>query len=139
MYGSPLKMWDSMKWPKPEDLLYLLDKEKMNLWRLGKRKGFGLGIVNGGQVTSLVHRSFQALNSLSGDKNGFHPPNTGRVHFTWGIHLLLSTGTKEARNSLLAPAISQVPLLQNKQYTKITCFGVSLFSLSYQSPKFTKR
>ena len=39
--------------------------------------------------------------SISGDKDIFYPPGTGRIHFTWEIYLLLSGGQKRFKVSFM--------------------------------------
>ena len=46
-------------------------------------------------------------------------------------------GIKENQNVLLAPAISQVNLIQNNQYAKMAYFGVAYSPLQCQQTKVT--
>ena len=59
---------------------------------------------------------------ISGDKGDFCPAGTGKVPFTWEIYLLLFREIKEGQ-SVLTPAVSQVPLIQNNQYAKVVFLG----------------
>lgn len=46
-------------------VLYLLDKQTINLWRNDKAERFGLGIISGEDLTRFVYAAFPALNFLS--------------------------------------------------------------------------
>ena len=54
MYQKRIETWRNDQMRK---LLYFLDKETINLWRIDKTKNFGLGVINGEKVTRKLRVS----------------------------------------------------------------------------------
>lgn len=100
-----------MKTPRSDQsktLLYLLDQEAINMWRIDKTKKFDLEVVNGEEITRKIKvnitkfvQIYQPQVHISGDKNVFLPPGTGRVPFTWEFYFLLSGRKRRVKVSIL--------------------------------------
>ena len=78
------------KWPEQE--AFIPFRQTINLYRIDKTKGFGLGVVKGDEVTRKVrvsltrfvlYRFLSPQIPISGDVNVFSPPGTARAPLTW--------------------------------------------------------
>lgn len=78
-----------------------------------------------GEVTRFVYTAFSALNSLSQVIRMFLSPwyRKGTLHMEDLSPAF--RGMKEAESVLLAPALSQVTVIQNNQHAKVVCLGIA--------------
>lgn len=108
--------WKNEPWSsdKSRKLLYLLDKEIIHWWRIDKAEGFGIGVVNGDEVTRKIRWVYQGLlvrisRPLNSPSLQIRPPGTGKVASTWSFRICFQEeewGKSDASPSLL---FSQIP------------------------------
>ena len=98
---------------RPESF-YLSDKEIIHWWRTDKAEGFGIGVVNGDEVTRKTGWVYQGLLvRISWPPNSpslqIRPPGTGKVASTWSFRICFKEeewGKSDASPALL---FSQIP------------------------------
>ena len=135
LHGSLHKRVKTWRSDQSRKLLYHLDKETINLWGIDKTKEFGLGVVNGEEVTRkikvsltrCVRTDFSAPQFPVSGKV-FPSPGTGRAPFTGEFYDLFQgrrVGEGGGRSALPASAIKkQIPQLKIFN-NKMPYFGVA--------------
>ena len=122
--GDP-RRYETQRSDQSRKLLYLLDKETINFWKIDETKEFGLVVVNWWRSHKVcLYILLDTKFPLCGDKDAFYPPRTGRMTFTWRF-ISCFHGDKGGSKWLSWTSCFWVSLIQNHQDAKLAYFRVT--------------
>lgn len=124
-----IEIWGSKKLQSSQ-LLHLLDKETIFLWRTDKAKKLWFRHQLGKEINRVcLHSLLGPWFHILDDKGVPLRPGIRRVTFIPEIYFLLSGRQKGASECPSFTTVSQITLIQNIEYTKVVYFGMTCLLL----------